>query len=91
MILSDKIENFEKTNCVNTIRFSLYDDQFVNENELKIIFEDILREKILKIYGENEFGWEGRKYHLSEIVEKENLKNKNLSEKAINYISNSLK
>lgn len=91
MILSDKIENINNTAAVNVIRFTIYNDNDLSADELKILFEEVLHEKILKICEENDFEWKGYKHQLHEIIEPSDLVNEDVikcwvTKNMVNYI-----
>ena len=69
MIISDRIENYDKTEAVNAIRFTLYNDKYIDTEEVINVFNKILHENVLRICDEDDYDWAGRKYLIHEIIE----------------------
>lgn len=87
IILSDKIENYENTSALNSIRFTVFNEG-LNEKHIESLFENVLNEKILKICDEKEYEWHGYKYLLSELIEPFKLLDNN--KKVHNWVSKEL-
>ena len=68
MIISDSVKSYDHTEAINTIRFTLYNDKYINEAEVITVFNKILHEKVLRICDEEEYNWEGRKFLIHEII-----------------------